>query len=830
LHHGVVAELADDPTHMYLVAFNYITHNPDLAIILAGTFVIISQLKINVTNAYAGSLAWSNFFSRLTHDHPGRIVWLFFNVSIALLLMELGLYQAFESILVTYSALVLAWIGSLVADLVINKPLKLRPQEIEFKRGHLYDINPVGVVSMLIASTLGITGQLGIFGETFKALSPFIALFTPFITAPIIAYLTKGKYYIARVNELEKSNNTSEISCKICENKFDAEDMSRCPAYGGNICSLCCALDSGCHDQCRPTANIKAQTYQLLSSIFPQNIVRIMHSVTGHFLTILFLTSALIAALLSLVYFSVEHDDGQLIKNALWQSFFLLFIVTGVLVWLYVLAENSKRKAYEELKKQNELLASEIKAHELTSRELHITKEAAINANHAKSRYLSGVSHELRTPLNTIFGYAQILENNNALDKKNRKSASAIRRNSEHLADVIEGLLEISKIETRHMELHRDQVKLLPLLEQIVEMFSIQARSKNIEFHYDCRTTFPAFVLVDEKRLRQILMNLISNAIKFTEQGDVTLQVSYRNEVATFLIIDTGVGIKPKDQERIFEPFERVRGEDGKLVSGTGLGLSISRLLSHLMGGDISITSEFGKGTTFDFRIMMPAVHTPKATPVDKHQIEGYHESQKTVLVVDDEPCHRNLATDLLTPLGFNVLQAENAEFALEIASKESIDLFLLDVSLPTMDGWKLAEKLKHDYTNTPIIMLSASAVDINPPEFTHKPHDHYLTKPVRLNDLLEKIGFSLKLNWEYAANSISPSTRPSKNHTLPSQVDLDELVTMAQIGYLSGVLEKLEDMEKTDKDSNFIQYLKSRAELCDLEGLIQTIKGLGKS
>jgi len=157
------ASLATDPAHMYAVAYTYVISNTDIALWVAGIFVVISQLKINVTNAYAGSIAWGNFFSRLTHSHPGRVVWLVFNVTIALMLMELGLYQAFESILVIYASLVVAWVGSVVADLVINKPLGLSPPHIEFRRSHLYDINPVGVFSMFIASCAGIAANLGVF-------------------------------------------------------------------------------------------------------------------------------------------------------------------------------------------------------------------------------------------------------------------------------------------------------------------------------------------------------------------------------------------------------------------------------------------------------------------------------------------------------------------------------------------------------------------------------------------------------------------------------------------------------------------------------------------
>ncbi len=832
LQHGIDPELADDPTHMYLVAFSYLTDNPQLALVLVSAFVIISQLKINVTNAYAGSLAWSNFFSRVTHSHPGRIVWLFFNVAIALLLMELGLYHAFESILITYSPLVLAWIGSLVADLVINRPLGLRPREIEFKRGHLYDINPVGVGSMLVASLLGIAGQLELFGTTFKALSPFIALFTPFVTAPLIAWYTKGRYYLVRPND--PSPEAVGARCRICENSFEPEDMSPCPSYGGHICSLCCALDSSCQDSCRPQAHLRVQTFGFLSKLLPAALVRQLHSTVGHFLAILLMTSALIAALFFLVFFSTDYatpESAVRVGEALVKTFFLLVMVTGVLIWLYVLAQSSRRQALEESQQRTELLATEVAAHEKTYQKLQQAKEAAVAANQAKSRYLSGVSHELRTPLNTILGYAQLLETDDSLPQRNRRAAQVIQRGGEHLADVIEGLLEISKIEARRLDLHRDQVMLGSLLDQLVEMFGIQAQAKGLVFDYRCESDLPDYVLADEKRLRQVLMNLLSNAVKFTREGSVSLQVTYRNEVAKFVVSDTGVGIRQEHQEDIYNPFERIRDQETQFVSGTGLGLTISRLLTNLMGGDLSLRSEYGEGSVFTLSIMLPVVHSPKRVAPQPRRIKGYTGPRKQILVVDDEPTHRALISDFLSPLGFNVLEAHNAEFAMQLVDEKSIDLFLLDVRMPLVDGWELASNLRKAGIKAPIVMLSGNAIEDHRPELGGELHDGYLIKPVRLETLLDKIGVAMQIEW---VHQDSVDRKTEKEHRsansasrMPSNADLEELISMAKIGYLNGVLEKLEAFEAANIDSEFLQYLKSRADLCDFDGMTQAIRGL---
>ena len=253
LQTGMSPETAAQPTQMYLHAFGQAVSNPQVAIALTGLFVVISQLKINVTNAYAGSLAWSNFFSRLTHSHPGRVVWLVFNVTLGLMLMELGIYEALERTLGLYANIPVAWMGAIAADLAINKPLGLSPKHIEFKRAYLYDVNPVGVGAMVLASVLAVATYAGAFGQHWHALAPFVALGVSFVTAPLIAIATKGRFYSARP-QADLSKLGPDIRCCICEHDFEPEDMAACPVYSGPICSLCCSLDARCHDLCKPPA------------------------------------------------------------------------------------------------------------------------------------------------------------------------------------------------------------------------------------------------------------------------------------------------------------------------------------------------------------------------------------------------------------------------------------------------------------------------------------------------------------------------------------------------------------------------------------------------
>ncbi len=818
LQHGVGAADAADPTRMYSIAFGYITSSPDIALALAGIFVIVSQLKINVTNSYAGSIAWSNFFSRLTHSHPGRVVWLVFNVAIALLLMELGIYRALESILGVYAIVAVAWVGSLVADLVINKPLKLSPPQIEFKRAHLYDINPVGFGSMILASMLGISAHLGVFGESLQALSPYLALLASFVLAPLIAWLTRGRYYIARMPEMIFSSNDA-VTCCICEHAFEPEDMTTCPAYGGHICSLCCSLDARCQDLCKPDARLSQQILHLLRGFLPEKITDSLNSRLGHFLGLLLLIGGCIGLLLTLVYYQIPQTDtafAPVLAGILWKEFFILLIVAGVVAWLFVLAHESRVVAQEETQRQTRLLEEEIVAHERTDLALQKAKEVAEAANHAKSRYLTGISHELRTPLNAVLGYAQLLEQDEEIPVSRREAIAVIRRSSEHLADLIEGLLDISKIEAGRLDLHRDQVRIRPLLDQIVHMFRLQAEAKGILFNYHCEGFLPEYVATDEKRLRQILINLLSNAIKFTEWGGVSFSVRYRSQVAEFTIRDSGVGIDRDDLERIFRPFERVRKPGMTAVPGTGLGLTITRLLTDIMGGDIAVQSTPGVGSTFVVTLMLSRIDTPSLAPVAEKRVRGYAGARRTLMVVDDDPTHRGLISDLLTPLGFQVVEAHSGADCLALLPQCRCDAFLLDVSMPGINGWQLAAELRAQAVTVPIIMVSADAREgqHQPHNTSEQPrwHDDYLAKPVRQTLLLEKLGNLLQLQWRHEGEHEEESVFTAASftaHQLPEATELQELRALAEIGYVNGLKKKINQLSQEGKAApEFIQHL----------------------
>ncbi len=253
---SVGLKVANEPIRQYLGGFGTFIGAGLMA--LAVFFIVLSQIKINVVNAYSGSLSWSNFFSRVLHWHPGRVVWIFFNIGIALALMEAGVFGFLNTVLGFYSNVAIAWIGAIVADLVVNKPLRLSPPVIEFKRAHLYAVNPVGFGAMLVGSVVSIAAFYNAFGAMAQAWSPFIALALAFVLSPVIAKLTKGKYYIAREDTLQPplltdsgQLSTAALSCTVCTTDYERPDMAACPFHAGPICSLCCSLDKACHDVCR---------------------------------------------------------------------------------------------------------------------------------------------------------------------------------------------------------------------------------------------------------------------------------------------------------------------------------------------------------------------------------------------------------------------------------------------------------------------------------------------------------------------------------------------------------------------------------------------------
>lgn len=832
LSHGVPAAEATQPTQMFYVAFREMLVSPGAALALTGLFVVVCQLKINVTNAYAGSIAWSNFFSRLTHAHPGRVVWLVFNVLLALLLMEIGIFSVIESILVLYANFAVGWIGALTADLVINKPLGWSPSYIEFKRAHLYDINPVGVGSMFASIVVSTAAFFGVFGELAQALAPFVGFAVAFVSAPLIARLTRGRYYLAR-EPAPELGVPGELRCSICENVFERRDMALCPAYNGPICSLCCTLEARCHDVCKTESRFGQQVALLLRSLLPDSLQKTVRlGSIGQFLGILILFTVAIGCLLSFIYLQYATQapaQREVIANTLWIVFLALMIVSGVASWLLVLAHESRNTAVMESERQTTMLMEEIEAHERTDAALQKAKEVAEAANEAKSRYVIGISHEIRSPLNSIFGYAQLLEREPGQPPEN--AIRVIRRSAEHLSNLVDGLLDISKIESGMLKLSRDKVRLHELLEQLVDMFRVQAAAKGIGFRYECSPKLPAVVHADQKRLRQVLINLLSNAIKFTGQGHASLTVRYRTQVAEFEIADTGIGIRPEDLESIFKPFERGGMPGARAVPGAGLGLTITKVLVQIMGGEIVVRSVPGEGSTFTVRLLLSETAEAPGATRPAQRIVGYEGPRRRVMIADDDPAHVELLEALLRPLGFELLIERDGERALATALGARPDLVTLDVTMPGLSGWQVAERLRaagrHDLR---ILMVSANAHDLQGEVAAAGLHDVFLTKPFDVEVLLERVGSLLQLQWRHTAIERPAPPAVTRDLPVPATVrrHLDGLHQLGRIGHVRGIQARLREIEAEHEDHRaFVEPLRAAVSRFDLQAYLRLLESV---
>lgn len=840
LQHEIAPDKAIEPTQMYLAGFSEVFASPALAMAVTVLFVVLSQVKINVTNAYAGSLAWSNFFARLTHSHPGRVVWLVFNVAIAVLLMILGVFGALESVLGLYGNVAIAWVGALVADLLINKPMGWSPPGIEFKRAYLYDLNPVGLGATLLAALMAVAVHAGMLGRELVAWAPFMALGLALLTSPLLAWWTRGRYYLAREPAALWTPGQS-VRCTVCENHFEAEDMASCPAYDAPICSLCCTLESRCHDRCKTRSRAAEQVSVSLMSILPASLSRRINFQVGHYLVVFLSIAALLAGVLGLVYHQAGDPD-------LWPAFTkvyaLLLLAAAVCAWWVVLASESRRLAQDDSIRHNQLLQLEIDAHRRTDAALQQAKEWAESANQAKTRYVAGMTHELRTPLNSIMGYAQLLLKDEPPDGRRQVALSTIHRSGEHLIGLIDGALDLARIEAGRLRLDLAPVPLGEFLDDIVRMVQLQAEAKGLSVRFEILGRAPQWVHADAKRLRQILLNLLGNAVRFTEHGSVTLRLDARREVLRFDIEDTGIGIAPQDLERIFLPFERGSGGRRSSEPGTGLGLTITHLLTELMGGELRVSSRMGEGSTFAVRVYLREMSAPPEGAVAEasaiggnrarrsplRPITGYAGVRHTLLVVDDQPLQRQLLAGLLLPLGFGVREAASGHEALESVRELCPDAILMDVSMGDLDGWDTARAIRQaGFTEVPIVMVSANVFENRPENLAAAQCQAFVDKPVMESELLDTLGELLGLQWlsDERVPALPPPPRlPALPDEPPPHDAVWELHRLARMGHVRALQQALNEWgEQAPAHQALWQGLQQAMQALDLDRVVRQLQ-----
>jgi signal transduction histidine kinase/CheY-like chemotaxis protein len=459
--------------------------------------------------------------------------------------------------------------------------------------------------------------------------------------------------------------------------------------------------------------------------------------------------------------------------------------------------------------------------------ELRRAKEAAETANLLKARYLANVSHEIRSPLNAIYGYAQLVEQD--ADVPPRDAARIIRRCAEHMTALVESLLDHSRLENGLLRIRSEIVCLPEFVDQIASMMRPAAEAKGLSFVYDMPAFMPEFVRTDQSRLRQALINLLTNAIKFTQQGSVTLRLRYRGEIAVFEIEDTGPGIAEEDRERIFDPYEQVTGANDPAKPGVGLGLPITKAIIEIMGGKLEVESTPGSGSCFRATLMLGQANAALAPPNVSRRIVGFDGQARSVLVVDDDPFQRGFLERFLSGCGLEVVAVANGETAVSLCAVRQFDLAVLDISLPGISGWETATRLRELATgDMAIVMASANAQEFQHPDYHRPAHDHFLVKPYRLDDMAEALSALLKLSWRWeATDAAEPGAANGDRLPASARPHVERLRERIHIGHVRGIEAEVALLAKhAPGEGELINALYAALDQLDLAGMVKLLEG----
>jgi PAS domain S-box-containing protein len=431
-------------------------------------------------------------------------------------------------------------------------------------------------------------------------------------------------------------------------------------------------------------------------------------------------------------------------------------------------------------------------------------KEAAEAASRAKSEFLANMSHELRTPLNGIMGYAQILQRSKLLNEEERSRINVIYQCGSHLLTLINDILDLSKIEAQKVELMPTDFHFPAFLQGVAEMCRIRAEIKGIHFHFPSSPELPIGIHADEKRLRQVLINLLSNAIKFTDAGSVTFIVSFATEgKIRFEIRDTGTGIAQDQLQAIFQPFEQV-GDRRRQTEGTGLGLAISQRIVELMGSTIQVQSEMNVGSIFWFDAnISQADEWVKTSQIDdRGQIIGIQDRQPKIVVIDDKWANRSVISNLLSPIGFEVSEANDGQEGWEKILEVQPDLIVTDLLMPEVDGFELIKRVREseNFKDLIIIVSSASVFETDQYRSLEAGANTFIAKPVQATELLQKLQQYLELAWVYEANEAPLAIGSDTNELIsPPATEMEILYELAMKGNFREIVKQAVLLEQID-------------------------------